>query len=68
MEIEFASAGHNDQIWIKADDTYEFIKGTGAPLGVIPTGKYVWWKNTSKSGDMVVLYTDGAIEEKRQRQ
>jgi sigma-B regulation protein RsbU (phosphoserine phosphatase) len=64
MEIEFASAGHNDQIWIKADETYEFIKGTGAPLGVIPTGKYVGGKIHPKSGDMVVLYTDGAIEEK----
>jgi sigma-B regulation protein RsbU (phosphoserine phosphatase) len=64
MEIEFASAGHNDQIWIKADNTYEFIKGTGAPLGVIPTGKYVGGKIHPKSGDMVVLYTDGAIEEK----
>ncbi|MBK8397544.1 MAG: SpoIIE family protein phosphatase [Leptospiraceae bacterium] len=64
MEIEFASAGHNDQIWIKADETYEFIKGTGAPLGVIPTGKYVGGKIQPKSGDMVVLYTDGAIEEK----
>ncbi|MBP9888458.1 MAG: SpoIIE family protein phosphatase, partial [Leptospiraceae bacterium] len=64
MEIEFASAGHNDQIWIKADETYEFIKGTGAPLGVIPTMKYVGGKIKPKSGDMVVLYTDGAIEEK----
>lgn len=64
MEIEFASAGHNDQIWIKADETYELIKGTGAPLGVIPTGKYVGGKIHPKSGDMVVLYTDGAIEEK----
>lgn len=64
MEIEFASAGHNDQIWIKADDSYEFIKGTGAPLGVIPTSKYVGGKIHPKSGDMVVLYTDGAVEEK----
>lgn len=64
MEIEYASAGHNDQIWIKADGTYEFIKGTGAPLGVIPNMKYVGGKILPKAGDLVVLYTDGAIEEK----
>ncbi|MDX1960403.1 MAG: SpoIIE family protein phosphatase [Leptospiraceae bacterium] len=63
-EIEFASAGHNDQIWIKSDNTYELIKGSGAPLGVIPSTKYTGGKFKVRAGDLVVLYTDGAIEEK----
>ncbi|MCB1179596.1 MAG: SpoIIE family protein phosphatase, partial [Leptospiraceae bacterium] len=65
-EIEFASAGHNDQILIRADGSHEFIKGTGAPLGVIPTGKYVGGKFRVAIGDLIVLYTDGAIEEKNE--
>jgi phosphoserine phosphatase RsbU/P len=62
--IDFASAGHNDQIWIKGDGSYEFLKGKGAPLGVIPTSQYVGGSIKISSGDMIVLYTDGAIEEK----
>ena len=66
--IDFASAGHNDQIWIKQDGSYELLKGTGAPLGVIPTSRYVGGKIQVQSGDIIVLYTDGAIEEKNQEQ
>jgi sigma-B regulation protein RsbU (phosphoserine phosphatase) len=66
MEIDFASAGHNDQIWIKADGSYEILKGKGAPLGVIPTSKYGGGNISLAPGDMVVLYTDGAVEEKNE--
>ncbi len=64
MEVEYASAGHNDQIWIKEDGSYEILKGQGAPLGVMPNTKYVGGKLNVKIGDMIVLYTDGAVEEK----
>ncbi|HMV79212.1 MAG TPA: SpoIIE family protein phosphatase [Leptospiraceae bacterium] len=63
-EISFASAGHNDQIWIKNDGTYELVKGSGAPLGVVPAMKYTGGKFTPANGDLIVLYTDGAVEEK----
>lgn len=64
FQIDFASAGHNDQIWIKKDTSYELLKGSGAPLGVIPTSKYSGGTIQVQPGDMIVLYTDGAIEEK----
>jgi len=64
MEIQFASAGHNDQLWIKSDGSYELMKGKGAPLGVIPTGNYVGGMIKPNIGDIIVLYTDGAVEEK----
>ncbi len=64
MEINFASAGHNDQIWIKQDGSYELMKGKGAPLGVIPTGNYIGGTINPGIGDLIVLYTDGAVEEK----
>ncbi len=63
-QIDFASAGHNDQIWIKKDGTYELLKGSGTPLGVIPYSKYQGGTIHVQPGDMIVLYTDGAIEEK----
>ncbi|MGJ4747335.1 SpoIIE family protein phosphatase [Leptospira sp. SA-E8] len=62
--IEYASAGHNDQVWIKEDGSYELLKGQGPPLGVIPTAKYKGGNFTVKPGDIFVLYTDGAVEEK----
>ncbi|WP_423789820.1 SpoIIE family protein phosphatase [Leptospira perolatii] len=62
--VEYASAGHNDQVWIKEDGSYELIKGSGPPLGVIPTAKYKGGKLRVRPGDIVVLYTDGAVEEK----
>ena len=64
MEIQFASAGHNDQLWIKSDGSYELMKGKGAPLGVIPTGNYAGGMIKPSIGDIIVLYTDGAVEEK----
>lgn len=68
FQIQFASAGHNDQIWIKNDGSYELIKGKGAPLGVIPKGRYIGGKLTPEPGDMIVLYTDGAIEQDNPQQ
>ncbi|GBF48972.1 serine phosphatase RsbU [Leptospira ryugenii] len=62
--IRFASAGHNDQIWIRADGTYELLKGKGAPLGVVPIGSYIGGEIEIQANDMLVFYTDGAIEEK----
>jgi sigma-B regulation protein RsbU (phosphoserine phosphatase) len=42
----------------------DLLKGVGAPLGVIPTSKYKGGSIHIQPGDMIVLYTDGAIEEK----
>ena len=47
----------------KSDGTYELIKGKGAPLGVIPSGVFKGGTIKPKAGDMIVLYTDGAIEQ-----
>lgn len=63
-ELQFASAGHNDQIWVRKDGTYELLKGKGAPLGVVPLSNYQGGGIVISPGDMLVLYTDGAIEEK----
>jgi len=64
FEMEFASAGHNDQLLIKKDGGYSLLKGSGAPLGVVPRTSYKGGKFKVEPGDIIVLYTDGAIEEK----
>ncbi|TGN18442.1 SpoIIE family protein phosphatase [Leptospira idonii] len=65
-KVRFASAGHNDQLRIRKDGTYELLKGKGAPLGVVPVGNYIGGEFDIHPGDMLVFYTDGAIEEKDQ--
>lgn len=62
--LKFASAGHNDQIWIRADGSFELLKGKGAPLGVVPHTNYQGGEIQLEPGDILVFYTDGAIEEK----
>ncbi|MDF3821851.1 SpoIIE family protein phosphatase [Leptospira sp. 96542] len=63
-KLQFASAGHNDQIWIRSNGSYELLKGKGAPLGVLPKSFYQGGEISLSGGDMLVFYTDGAIEEK----
>ncbi|MBE7411104.1 MAG: SpoIIE family protein phosphatase [Leptospiraceae bacterium] len=67
FELEFASAGHNDQLLIKKDGSYSCLKGVGAPLGVVPFTNYKGGKFRVEPGDIVALYTDGAIEEKNEK-
>ncbi len=67
-KIRFASAGHNDQLWIRKDGSYELLKGKGAPLGVVPIGTYLGGEIDITPGDMLVFYTDGAIEEKNKEE
>ncbi|MBM9545745.1 SpoIIE family protein phosphatase [Leptospira sp. 201903074] len=62
--LKFASAGHNDQIWIRKDGSFELLKGKGAPLGVVPHTNYQGGEIQIEPGDILVFYTDGAIEEK----
>ncbi|MGQ2869952.1 ATP-binding SpoIIE family protein phosphatase, partial [Leptospira santarosai] len=62
--LDYASAGHNDQVLIRKNGSWELIKGFGPPLGVIPSANYKGGSLIVEPGDMVILYTDGAIEEK----
>ncbi|MBM9575554.1 SpoIIE family protein phosphatase [Leptospira sp. 201903070] len=65
--LDYASAGHNDQILIRKNGTWELIKGSGPPLGVVTSASYKGGSLIVEPGDMVILYTDGAIEEKNSK-
>jgi sigma-B regulation protein RsbU (phosphoserine phosphatase) len=55
-------------LWIRKDGSYELLKGKGAPLGVVPIGTYLGGEIDMEPGDMLVFYTDGAIEEKNKEE
>jgi sigma-B regulation protein RsbU (phosphoserine phosphatase) len=67
MTLDFASAGHNDQLLIRNDNSYELIKGKGPPLGVAPVARYQGGTMKINPGDMIVLYTDGVTEQPNPR-
>ncbi len=61
--IEFGSAGHNAQLFYKADtNEFKLLKVKGIPLGVSPDSKYMEDKISYNNGDILVLYTDGVTE------
>lgn len=62
--LRYASAGHNDMILMRADGRIEYLGGRGHPLGVRPTHmqRYVGGKTVIEPDDLLVLYTDGAVE------
>jgi sigma-B regulation protein RsbU (phosphoserine phosphatase) len=63
---KFASAGHNEQfVYRKQENQFEFLKGKGSPLGVIPAkihGPFGGGEVKLEPGDILTLYTDGVIE------
>jgi len=62
--IHYASAGHNPQIFYsKKDDRFLEMKTSGRPLGVMLDGGFKSKSIPYVSGDMLVLYTDGLIEQ-----
>jgi sigma-B regulation protein RsbU (phosphoserine phosphatase) len=62
--IHYASAGHNPQIFYsKKEDRFFEMKTSGRPLGVMLDGGFKSKSIPYVSGDMLVLYTDGLIEQ-----
>lgn len=71
-ELKFASAGHNEQLIYRPDtQTFESLHANGRPLGVIDSemhGPYGEGKAYLRSGDLLILYTDGVIEAINEKQ
>jgi len=67
--LDFANAGHPYPIHLKAaDETYAPIRTTNPVFGVMPSFDYVQIKKTLNEGDILVLYTDGLIEARSERE
>ena len=59
--IEFCIAGHNPPILLKENNVTK-IKATGIPVGLFCSSEYGLSRYEMKSGDTVLVYTDGLTE------
>ena len=60
--LEYTNAGHNPPLVIRAGTDPSPLDKGGPVLGVLPDSKYESEKITLRQGDILVLYTDGAVE------
>ena len=62
--IHYASAGHNPQIFFSTgEDRFMELKTNGRPLGVMLEGGFKSKTIPYREGDILMLYTDGLIEQ-----
>ena len=64
-EIVYATAGHPAPVMARRDAPAEFLPHEGLPLGIVPDAPYVTFRTFAPPDGMMVLYTDGVLEHKR---
>jgi serine phosphatase RsbU (regulator of sigma subunit) len=62
QSLEYTNAGHNPPLVIRAGTDPSPLDKGGPVLGVLPNSHYESEKITLRQGDILVLYTDGAVE------
>lgn len=64
--LEIASAGHEPVMIVRAESgAVETVQGEGLPLGVERDTSYSLEKVKLEEGDMVIMYTDGVTDARR---
>ncbi len=58
----FSNAGHNPPILWHRDGSIEYLTEGGVALGVLPDARYEERPMALRSGDVLVMYTDGVSE------
>ncbi|HEX4276346.1 MAG TPA: SpoIIE family protein phosphatase, partial [Bryobacteraceae bacterium] len=61
-ELTFCNAGHNPPVIVRADGSYQRLKGGGPVLGILPTCEYEEHHAKLAEGDGLVIYSDGVTE------
>lgn len=62
-ELEYARAGHPPPLRVRLDGTWEMLdEARGIPLGVFAGLGYTTGRASLRHGDVLVLYSDGAVE------
>jgi serine phosphatase RsbU (regulator of sigma subunit) len=64
-KIVYATAGHPAPVMARRDGTAEFMAQEGLPLGIVPEARYTTFEAVADPGALMVLYTDGVLEHKR---
>jgi serine phosphatase RsbU (regulator of sigma subunit) len=65
FEVTYATAGHPPPILARAGSPAAFLPHAGIPLGILASESYPTFVATAADGAVMVLYTDGVIEHKR---
>ena len=65
--LEYANAGHNPPILVRADGSQLLLSEGGLVLGVSVAARYVQAEVPVHPGDNLVLYTDGLTEAQNRR-
>jgi phosphoserine phosphatase RsbU/P len=55
-------AGHNPPLLLHADGSSQLLEHSGLPLGIFPDSRYSESVVDFRTGDILVLYTDGVTE------
>jgi CHASE3 domain sensor protein len=63
--IRYATAGHPPPVLAYPDREPFFLEHDGIPLGILPSAAYGSFTAQARAGSLLVLYTDGVIEHKR---
>jgi sigma-B regulation protein RsbU (phosphoserine phosphatase) len=63
----YINAGHNPPLLLHADGTSELLAHAGLPLGIFEDSRYSESVVDFRSGDVLVLYTDGVVEARNAR-
>jgi sigma-B regulation protein RsbU (phosphoserine phosphatase) len=61
-DLTFCNAGHNPPVIVRADGTYDQLKGGGPVLGILPFIEYEEYHEKLSEGDALVIYSDGVTE------
>src|SRR5580700_6860017 len=61
-ELTFCNAGHNPPLIVRANGSYEQLKGGGPVLGILPFIDYQEYHEQLAEGDALVIYSDGVTE------
>ena len=61
-ELSYVNAGHNPPILQRTSGSIERLEAGGLPLGVLPDTRYRAGSAGLRSGDLLLIFTDGLVE------
>ncbi len=62
MSVQFANAGHNFPIVLRAAGGWRYLEEGGIPLGIMPGWEYGETAMSLAPGDSLLMYTDGITD------
>ena len=60
--LTYINAGHNAPVVKRCSGAIERLEAGGLPLGIMPEGAYDSGQIALRSGDLLVVFTDGVVE------